>query len=81
MIASNLPPDMRPFVLLELGQARVVPFLERNLSSWVHDLDDPYWNELQGAWERIGPMFWGPRVALVDACAAIRAFLAMLLRE
>jgi hypothetical protein len=28
---------MRPFVLLEVGRARVVPFVERALSSWVHD--------------------------------------------
>jgi hypothetical protein len=176
---ASLPPDMRPFVLLELGQARVAPFLERNLSSWVHDhleataqlsefednrprdvrcihpwvtclekleaiarkfhqgkaapdfvrhyedcahivaawdslpppemavpalvaalatedkkrmpepghaafnvaLDDPRWRDIQDAWERIGPMFWGPRIELADACATIRAFLATLLRE
>lgn len=35
--ASTLPAGMRPFVLLEVGQARVVPFVERTLSSWVHD--------------------------------------------
>jgi hypothetical protein len=34
---SSLPPDMRPFVLLEVGRARVVPYVERSLSSWVHE--------------------------------------------
>ncbi len=28
---------MRPFVLLEVGDARVTPFVERDLSSFVHD--------------------------------------------
>lgn len=36
-------PDMRPFVLLEVGRARVVPFVERDRSSWVHD-----WLEARG---------------------------------
>lgn len=172
--ADRLPADMRPFVLLEVGRARVVPFVERDLSSWVHDwldahghLDDftdnrpravrcihpwvtclekleaiarrfdqgksapdfvrhyedaarivaarrdvpsseipladlvdalathdgkpmpspdhpaftpdpndPRWTELQHAWERIGPMFWGPRVSLDEACSTLRSFLA-----
>jgi hypothetical protein len=34
---DSLPGGMKPFVLLEVGQARVVPFVERALSSWVHD--------------------------------------------
>ena len=34
---GSLPGGMKPFVLLEVGQARVVPFVERALSSWVHD--------------------------------------------
>jgi hypothetical protein len=29
--------SMRPYVLLEVGQARVVPFVARPISSWVHD--------------------------------------------
>ena len=29
---------MRPFVLIEAGRARVRPFVERDLSSFVHDL-------------------------------------------
>ena len=35
--ADQLPVAMREFVLLEIGQARVTPFLEVNQSSWVHD--------------------------------------------
>lgn len=35
--AELLPRDTRPFVLLEIGKARVVPSLDRAMSSWVHD--------------------------------------------
>lgn len=35
--SDRLPSEMRPFVLLEVGQARIVPSVERPLSSWVHD--------------------------------------------
>jgi hypothetical protein len=35
--AATLPLGMRPFVLLEVGRARVVPSIERPLSSWVHE--------------------------------------------
>ncbi len=171
--SPRLPDAMRPFVLLEVGRARVVPAVTRPLSSWLHDLleqegqlsdftdnrpravrcihpwvtalekveaiakrfdqgrpaadfvrhyedvarilaawqdlpappvglprllqllrDDDRkpmpparhpafapagetgrWAEVQSAWTSIGPMFWGPRVTLEDACAAIRAFL------
>lgn len=34
---ADLEPSMKPFVLLEVGEARVKPFLERPLSSFVHD--------------------------------------------
>lgn len=33
---DGLAPAMRPFVLLEVGNARVTPFLERPLDSFVH---------------------------------------------
>jgi len=35
--STGLPPTMRPFVLLEVGDARIRPFVERPISSWVHD--------------------------------------------
>ncbi|MBW2254193.1 MAG: nucleotidyl transferase AbiEii/AbiGii toxin family protein [Deltaproteobacteria bacterium] len=35
--AHSLPEAMRPFVLLEVGRARVEPAVRRPLSSWVHD--------------------------------------------
>lgn len=35
--AEELPQAMRDFVLLEVGRARVTPYVEVNLSSWVHD--------------------------------------------
>jgi len=176
LYADTLPQDMRQFVLLEVGRARVVPFVERDLSSWVHDhleandqiadftdnrpsavrcihpwvtclekleaiarkfdrdnaapdfvrhyedsarilhareslpelerpldeligalanedrkqmplpthsafnpnLEDARWQEIQQAWESIGPMFWGRRIVLADATATIRNFLADL---
>jgi hypothetical protein len=34
---EQLAPSMRPFVLLEVGAARVTPFVERPLTSFVHD--------------------------------------------
>ena len=34
---EQLAPPMRPFILLEVGDARVVPFVEQSLGSWVHD--------------------------------------------
>jgi len=35
--AAMLPPAMKPYVLLEVGSARVVPFVERDLTSFVHE--------------------------------------------
>lgn len=40
---GSLPATMRPHVLVEVGDARVTPFLERSISSFVHD-----WLEAQG---------------------------------
>ncbi|MBS2023345.1 MAG: nucleotidyl transferase AbiEii/AbiGii toxin family protein [Deltaproteobacteria bacterium] len=34
---SSLPAVLRPFVLLEVGNARVTPFVERDLTSFVHE--------------------------------------------
>lgn len=174
--ADSLHQDMRPFVLLEVGRARVVPFVSRRLTSWVHDYlarggylseytdnrpaavrcihpsatclekleavarkferghpapdfvrhyedaaqiirawDDlpplelglaslvaalatedhkpmpsphhpafhvepvtPRWQEIEQAWQRIAPMYWGPRLTLAEACATIRGFLETL---
>jgi hypothetical protein len=36
-LLDQLAPAMSPFVRLEVGRARVVPFVERALSSFVHD--------------------------------------------
>ncbi len=35
--AATLPTGMRPYVLLEVGSARVVPFVVRDMTSFVHD--------------------------------------------
>lgn len=37
--------------------------------------DDHRWRTVQQAHDAIGPMFWGPRLSLVDACADIRSWL------
>src|SRR6185312_10054650 len=34
---DSLPPTLKSFVLLEVGRARVVPSVDRPISSWVHD--------------------------------------------
>jgi hypothetical protein len=34
---AQLPPPMRPYVLLEVGNARVTPSVARGMSSFVHD--------------------------------------------
>ena len=34
---ASLPAGMKPYVLLEMGSARVVPFVPRDLTSFVHD--------------------------------------------
>jgi hypothetical protein len=36
-LLEELPAPMSPFVRLEVGRARVVPYVERRLSSFVHD--------------------------------------------
>ena len=35
--SATLPSGMKPYVLLEVGSARVVPFVARDLTSFVHD--------------------------------------------
>jgi hypothetical protein len=34
---GDLAPVLRPFVLLEVGEARVTPFVERDMTSFVHE--------------------------------------------
>lgn len=36
-LLSQLAPELRPYVLFEVGRARVVPFVERPITSFVHD--------------------------------------------
>lgn len=33
------------------------------------------WQAVRKAWEAIGPMFWGPRISLDEACADVGAWL------
>ncbi|NQW63088.1 MAG: nucleotidyl transferase AbiEii/AbiGii toxin family protein [Deltaproteobacteria bacterium] len=35
--AGELPPEISAHILLEVGNARVTPFVTRDISSWVHD--------------------------------------------
>ncbi|MEW6775276.1 MAG: nucleotidyl transferase AbiEii/AbiGii toxin family protein [Bdellovibrionota bacterium] len=35
--AADLPPPMKPFVLLEVGNARIAPSVERDMASFVHE--------------------------------------------
>jgi hypothetical protein len=37
--------------------------------------DDDRWRAVQKAHDAIGPMFWGPRLSLADACADVRGWL------
>jgi len=37
--------------------------------------DDERWGTVQKAHDVIGPMFWGPRLSLEDACADVRSWL------
>ena len=38
VLLDQLTPTMSPYVLFEIGRARVVPFVERPLTSFVHDV-------------------------------------------
>ena len=40
----------------------------------------PRWQETAEAWARIGPIYWGSRVSLGEACETLRVFLAELPR-
>lgn len=50
-----------------------------SLPSSTHEAFSPTdhdrWRTVRKAWEAIGPMFWGPRISLEDACADIRSWL------
>ncbi|MFT4570738.1 MAG: hypothetical protein ACI8TX_002514 [Hyphomicrobiaceae bacterium] len=37
--------------------------------------DDERWHTVRKAHDAIGPMFWGPRISLEDACADVRGWL------
>jgi hypothetical protein len=70
---DQLPAAMRQFVLLEVGEARVTPNVEVDLSSWVHDhlngagqLSDYTDNRPKGVW-CIHP--WVTCLEKVDAIA------------
>lgn len=38
-------------------------------------MEDDRWRAVQRAHAAIGPMFWGPRLSIVDACADLRRWL------
>lgn len=61
---------------LAANDKKVMP--PSNHASFDATADTERWREVQKAWERIGPMFWGERIPLVDACATIREFFEEL---
>ncbi len=68
-----LPATMRPHVLIEVGDARVTPFVERRISSFVHD-----WLEAEGQLNGfmdnrpMGVRCLHPAAVLVEKLDAIR---------
>ncbi len=74
---DRLPPDLRSFVLLEVGRARVTPFVETDLSSFVHELlqtQGLLGNYLDNRPKGIRCLH--PRITLVEKIAAIAECLA-----
>ncbi|MGH7268923.1 MAG: hypothetical protein ACREJ3_00705 [Polyangiaceae bacterium] len=37
--------------------------------------DDERWRAVHKAHDAIGPMFWGPRLSIEDACADVRGWV------
>ena len=69
---NDLPPDLRAFVLLEVGRARVAPFVKTDLSSFVHELLRD--QGLLGSYldnRPKGIRCLHPRITLVEKLAAI----------
>ena len=62
-------PLMRRYVLLEVGRARVTPYVERTVSSWVHDELELAGEEVQRPVVRCVH----PLVTLYEKCSALQA--------
>ncbi len=57
-----------------LAQKRIAA-LPSSMHAAFAPKDDDRWSTVQKAHDAIGPMFWGPRLSLVDACADVRRWL------
>ena len=78
--ASELPslagyPDVFALAsdMLDERQVRQLPASDDPAFAPVRD---ERWRQIEAAHAAIGPMFWGKRIALHDACEAIRAWIA-----
>lgn len=59
--------------MVELRQLANVPSVD---TPAFHPRQDARWATVEQAHQAIAPMFWGPRISLVDACTAIRSWIA-----
>ena len=57
-----------------LGQRQIVS-LPTSTHPAFNPRDDERWRSVQKALDAIGPMFWGTRISLDEACADLRAWL------
>jgi hypothetical protein len=78
--ASHLPPlpdagSIRELAvqMVELRQLANVPSVD---TPAFHPRQDARWAAVEQAHQAIAPMFWGPRISLVDACTTIRSWIA-----
>lgn len=77
--ASQLPPlagyaTVRALAEEMLAQKQVAA-LPSSAHAAFEPKDDERWRSVQAAHEAIGPMFWGSRLSLADACGEVRAWL------
>jgi hypothetical protein len=57
-----------------LAQKQIAALPSSTHAAFAPKVDDR-WSRVQKAHDAIGPMFWGPRLSLVDACADVRSWL------
>lgn len=57
-----------------LGQKQIAALPTASHEALTPD-DGARWNLVHQAHEAIGPMFWGPRMSIEDACAVVRSWI------
>jgi hypothetical protein len=80
--AAKLPPladhgDVRALASEMLAQEQIA-VLPSSTDPALAPADGPRWEAIRRAHAAIGQMFWGPRVAVDDACATIREWTAAI---